>query len=276
MKMLDSQNLRGQVCPINLPKIRLTTILLISLICAVGSAAHAASRNAATDGINNSSGAPPQAPQNRSVPFKVTETLILSIPLQYERFAGSGHPAPDSPAARLLPVENAHVGFDFFLPDFSGYTALRLNENFDTDEVQVAYLIASNPRPSDQGFPNNYPPNMLTNVLRDIADPNDFQDMYGLRCYKGRILKSQAFCYGKRGENDGEGILFDVKIPPYGPGLVNPQMHTRYFAKRYGGIEIAWRTNTKNLPRWHEIDAQIWKFIDAWNVATAKSAVPEK
>lgn len=248
--------------PINLRRTWTTaTLLICSLIGACG--------------IDTSSDVANQWPQGRSIPFKVTDNLILSIPLAYERFAISGHPAAYSPAAPVRPVESAQVAFDFFLPDFSGYTRQRFEENFDTNEVQVAYLVASNPQPSDGGVPNNYPPNVLANVLRDLADPNDFQDMYGLRCYKGRILKSRAFCYGKRGEQDGEGILLDVMIPPFGPGLVNPQMHARYFAKRYGGVELAWRTNTKNLPRWHEIDAQIWKFIDTWNIAEAKSAGPE-
>jgi hypothetical protein len=48
-------------------------------------------------------------------------------------------------------------------------------------------------------------------------------------------------------------------------------MQARYFSKRYGGVRIAWRTHVRNLPRWHEIDAQIWKFIDAWSVAPAQT-----
>jgi hypothetical protein len=48
-------------------------------------------------------------------------------------------------------------------------------------------------------------------------------------------------------------------------------MHARYISKRFGGVEIAWRTHGGNFPRWHEIDAQIWKFIEAWNVANFRS-----
>lgn len=209
------------------------------------------------------------------MPLKVTNSLILSIPLEYERFAISGHPAAASPKDHDRPVESGRASFYFFLPDFSGYTVQRFKENFDTNEVQVAYLIASDPHPTGLNVPNSYPPNMLKNALKYLADPNDFQDMYGLRCYKGRILKSEAFCYGRRDENDGEDILFNIMIPPYRTGVVNPQMHARYFSKRYGGVEIAWRSNAKNLPRWHEIDAQIWRFIDTWNIAASKSDRPE-
>ena len=48
-----------------------------------------------------------------------------------------------------------------------------------------------------------------------------------------------------------------------------PLMQARYFSRRYGGVRIAWRTHVRNFSRWREIDAQIWKFIDAWNVARA-------
>jgi len=46
-----------------------------------------------------------------------------------------------------------------------------------------------------------------------------------------------------------------------------PLIKANYFSRRYGGVRIAWRTHVRNLPRWHDIDQQIWKFVDAWNVA---------
>jgi hypothetical protein len=49
-------------------------------------------------------------------------------------------------------------------------------------------------------------------------------------------------------------------------------MTARYFSKRYDGVEVSWRTNTKNLPHWREIDDQVWKFLADWNVADRKTA----
>jgi hypothetical protein len=46
-----------------------------------------------------------------------------------------------------------------------------------------------------------------------------------------------------------------------------PTIKANYFSRLHGGVRIAWRTPVKNLARWQDIDAQIWKFIDAWNVA---------
>ena len=50
-------------------------------------------------------------------------------------------------------------------------------------------------------------------------------------------------------------------------------MTTKYFSVKYGGIDIAWRSHMDNWPRWKEIDAQIWKYIDAWNIAS-KASLP--
>ena len=77
----------------------------------------------------------------------------------------------------------------------------------------------------------------------------------------------EQFCYGKRDSDLNEYPLLDVIVPPYSPGHLFPMMTTRYFSPKYGGVEIAWRSHMKNWPRWREIDARIWKYIDAWNVA---------
>ena len=51
-------------------------------------------------------------------------------------------------------------------------------------------------------------------------------------------------------------------------------MSTKYFSHKYGGIEIAWHAHMKNFAQWREIDTQIWKYIDAWNIAPKNLTVP--
>lgn len=168
----------------------------------------------------------------------------------------------------------AGAGFDLFLPDFSGYTLERYRESFDTNEVHVAYVVSASEIEADPKHPTHYPSNQLRNTLRYLANPKEYRDMHGLRCYTGRILKTKMYCYSAQGGSDHEGILFTVEVPPYSAGVVNPLIRTNYFSKRYGGIEIAWWTNVKNIPRWRDIDAQIWTFLAKWNVAGAKQSAP--
>ena len=202
-------------------------------------------------------------PQGHSPPLKVTDGLILEIPLEYERSAISGEPSHEPNFAR---PERAEARFDFFLPGFSGYTLENYRNESNPDKVEVVYLHAANPQESEPDAPGAYPPNMLKRALRDVLNPSDYRDVYGLRCYRDRVPSDRITCYGRRDEAANEDIMLSAFLPPYG-GNPFPELQARYFSSRYGGVRIAWRTHVRNLPRWHEIDTQIWKFIDAWRVA---------
>jgi hypothetical protein len=208
-------------------------------------------------------GRPREWPQGRAAPVKITEQLILAVPLPYERSAiePGGPPAPP-------PGQSAHgeVHFDFFLPDFSGYTLQNYRNDSDPNKVEVVYVHAGNPHEADPDAPGEYPPNMLKRSLQQILDPNRYQDQYGLRCYQGRVVTSRITCYGPR-DAAGEDIMLTTLVPPYAADVTFPEMQARYFSKRYGGVRVSWRTHVRNLPRWREIDTRIWKFIDAWNIA---------
>jgi hypothetical protein len=206
-------------------------------------------------------------PAGRSAPLKITDTLILSIPLEYERAAiYHGEPAR---ALMFVQSDRADGQFDFFLPHFSGYTLQNYQEESDPNKVEVVYLHAGDPHEAEPDAPGEYPPNMLKRALQDFLNPDDHQDMYGLRCYQGRVASERITCYGRREASAREDIMLYASVPPYAAGVSFPLVQARYFSKRYGGVRIAWRTHVSNLSRWREIDTQIWKFIDTWNVAPA-------
>jgi hypothetical protein len=203
-------------------------------------------------------------PEGRTPPLTITDTLVLAIPLQYERSAIEDARAPRSPFPGVSGRTEAR--FDFFLPDFSGYTLQNYRNEFDENKVEVVYLHAGDPHEADPGAPGEYPPNMLERLLQDFLNPKDYKDMYGLRCYKARVLIDRLTCYGSRDAATREDILLYVPGPDVSQSTF-PVLKANYFSRRYGGVRIAWRTHARNLPHWHEIDAQIWKFIDTWNVA---------
>ena len=207
---------------------------------------------------------PPTAwPEGRTGPLRITDELVLAIPLQYERAAIEDGPAPRSPFPGVGGRTEAR--FDFFLPDFSGYTLQNYRNDLDPNKVEVVYLHAGDPHEGDPGAPGEYPPNMLKRLLQDQLDPRSHQNQYGLRCYTGRVLTDRLACYGRRDAAAREDILLYVPVAPAADAF--PVIRATYFSRRYGGVRIAWRTPVANLPRWHDIDTQIWKFIGAWNVA---------
>jgi len=208
-------------------------------------------------------------PEGRTAPLKITDTLVLAIPLQYERSAIEDARAPRSPFRGVAGRTEAR--FDFFLPDFSGYTLQNYRNDSDPNKVEVVYLHAGDPHEADPGAPGEYPPNMLKRSLQDQLDPRNTQDMYGLRCYRGRILTDRLACYGVRDAAAHEDILLYVPVDAPTPDNL-ATIKANYFSRRYGGVRIAWRAQARNLPYWHDIDAQIWKFIDAWNVAPPVTA----
>ena len=237
------------------------------LVAALAAAMIAATGCAKKPGAPAAPAAPPLTawPEGRTAPQKITDSLVLAIPLQFQRSAIEDGRAPRSPFPGIS--GRTEVRFDFFLPDFSGYTLQNYRNDFDENRVEVVYLHAGDPHEADPDAPGEYPPNMLKRSLKDLLNPNDYKDMYGLRCYRGRVLTDRLTCYGRRDQAAGEDILLYVPVAPFPPQMTFPTIKANYFSRLHGGVRIAWRTHVNNLPRWHDIDAQIWKFIDAWNVA---------
>lgn len=212
-------------------------------------------------------------PNGRAALFKLKDNLVLAIPPQYQKFWLQKDQVVRAPAQAGQIPKVAAASFVFFLPNFSGYTPSNYLNDFDEDEVEVVELEAADPRQTEPDAPGFYPPNMLKHLLdAHLLRSDDYRDQYGLRCYRQHVASNLEFlgritCYGRRDEVDKEDIMFFADTGPRSPALRFPHMQAEYFTRRYGGLRIVWRTNVKNLPRWHDIDAQIWKFIDAWNTA---------
>jgi hypothetical protein len=170
------------------------------------------------------------------------------------------------------------AGFTMHMPDYAGYTPDNYRKDFDENRVEIIYIA---PAPMDQmepGAPGAYPPNMFerasTGPYRSF-DPDKYEEKYGLRCYFDLDKEGdEQYCYGKRDSDLDEYLLLRVAVPPYRATTQFPIMTTRYFSPQYRGLEISWRTHMNNFPRWREIDAQIWKYIDAWNIAPKTTPSP--
>ena len=213
-------------------------------------------------------------PDGRPALFKIKEELILAIPPQYQQFWYQGNKVVRAPAPVSQAKQVPSIGFEFFMPDFSGYTPQNYKKEFDEHRVNVIEIQPADPAQAAPDAPGEYPPNMLKRMLGSVLDPNNYQDLYDLRCYRHfpGFHTDKITCYGRRDATHAEDIMLDVTVPPYQPSTRFPIMQARYFSQRYGGLRVVWRTHASNLSRWHDIDAQVWKFIDSWNVANTKNA----
>lgn len=208
---------------------------------------------------------------------KLKDNLILAIPAQHHQFWTQRHWLtridtsfrPPYPLDKLPYAKSA--GFTMHLPDFFGYTPDNYLKDFDENRVEIVYISPAPMSYMEPNAPGSYPPNQFARVSTGpyrAFDPEKYEEKYGLRCYQqlDRDSDSQS-CYGKRGAEPDDYLFLDITPPPYRPSTRFPNMTTNYFSPKYGGLEIAWRTHMKNWPRWREIDTQVWKYIDAWNVA---------
>ncbi len=204
-------------------------------------------------------------PRGHTPPAKITDSLVLEIPLEYQRAAIQR----EAPLRPMFPTATGHteVQFDFFLPNFSGYTLQNYRNESDPNKVEVVYLHEGNPHEAEPDAPGEYPPNMLKRALGELLNPDDHRELYGLKCYAERARPDHFACYGQRDAARHEDIMLFTQLAPYPAEVTFPQLQARYFSRRYGGVRIAWRTHAGNLPRWREIDTHIWQFIEAWNVA---------
>lgn len=208
---------------------------------------------------------------------KLKDELILAIPPQHHQFWTQRHwlTGIDSSfrppmALSKLPYAKS-AGFTMHMPDFAGYTPDNYLKDFDENRVEIVYIMPAPMSYMEPGAPGSYPPNVFPRVATGpfrAFDPEKYEEKFGLRCYERLDRTSDTqYCYGRRDSDLDEYLLLYVMVPPYERHHVFPMMTTSYFSPKYGGLEIAWRSHMNNWPRWREIDAQIWKYIDAWNIA---------
>ena len=218
-------------------------------------------------------------PQGRPALFRIRRDLIVAVPPQYQQFWRQDHKVArlPSPISAIPKDQVPGVSFQFFLPNFTGYTPENYSKAgdpvdfFDPDEVSVIELEPADPKEGTPGAIGDYPPNMLARILRKLLNPASARHMYGLTCYKFSYQAPETHgkweCWGKDESASGNYVMLDVFLPPYDSWIKFPTMQARYFTPKYGGLKIIWRTSAKNFSRWQDIDAQVWKFIGEWNIS---------
>ena len=91
-----------------------------------------------------------------------------------------------------------------------------------------------------------------------------FSRQYGLDCYLFKFNGSDILnrvCYGHsiNPKITGMRILFR--------GRSDEWLDVESLEPIYGGLIVRWRFDRRNLAQWQQIDAAVWRLLDAWNVA---------
>lgn len=205
---------------------------------------------------------------DRPALFKLSDTMLLQIPPIYQGFWAQRNNVTRAPADLSKLPTVSQVGFVFFMPDFTGYTPQNYERDFDEDRVDVISIEYVGMGQAQAGAPGAFPPNMFKRAVEyQSIDLENYQEKYDLRCYAPRPSQAgNEQCYGIRDATRSEYMWLRTMVPPESLAFKYPLMQAHYFTPKYGGVEILWRANMKHFPRWHDIDSQIWKFIDSWNL----------
>ena len=88
----------------------------------------------------------------------------------------------------------------------------------------------------------------------------------GLDCYRFNNGSDGKRCFGHSTYPSISGFSFYVSPYYSSPGTkTNILVTSREFI--YGGIRIQWFTHQQNIYRARDIDAAIWRLLDAWNIS---------
>ena len=82
-------------------------------------------------------------------------------------------------------------------------------------------------------------------------------DKYGMQCHK---LEYRYQCFGESNNPKISGLVVDIWDS-------EPKVSVSYSELIYGGIELSWYVHKDNLHQWKEIDANIWRLLETWNVS---------
>lgn len=215
---------------------------------------------------------PNQWPGDPTV-FKLKDSLILAIPQHFDRehrepvWMVNGVKTKTPPFdTKTLPVaDQAPAGF--YLPDYAQHFHTGSPKGYlDKSLVQVAYIAAVPAYILESGLYTSTS-DAFTRRMSGL-DLTHYEFLAGLRCYKyeGNTGDSRA-CYGDRNDSSEEFISMRITVPPYQSATHFPNYQVRYRTKKYGGVQVSWRSHMDTFPHWKQIDAELWKYIEAWNIA---------
>ena len=103
---------------------------------------------------------------------------------------------------------------------------------------------------------------LMEDELKSRLDIKSRKETDGLVCYNLINEEEWMRCFGRSDHPSISGFQFALS-----PSISN--VFVASIETVYGGIRIDWFTHKKNINKAREIDAAIWRLLDAWNVAPA-------
>jgi hypothetical protein len=97
--------------------------------------------------------------------------------------------------------------------------------------------------------------------LMKEVDRQSVQTQNGLTCYRVKEAYEHRRCFGQSTNHLISG--FEIHIP----ANKNQTIYAGYREINYGGIELNWIIDQKNIAQAQKVDEAIWRVLDTWNIS---------
>ena len=216
-------------------------------------------------------------PARRAV-FRINGQLVLSIPISQSPYGMSldRTPMKCEKIANLPITSFVHFALQARGSASPGEgSSQRINGADGPSTVSPDYLNVRidlrGPDAAEPGAAGSFPPNVEERIeggnaypsLRQYVESQSFEDLHCSRIGPGGDWQ----CLGKRHEGGAPEIFF--KYSEFPPDRRFVQIYANYYSTKYGGIDVNWHTVTSSVSNWREIDDEVWKHLDEWNLERA-------
>ena len=180
-------------------------------------------------------------------------------------------------AKKLHAVKDMHdIEFSLMLNGDKGKATDAYN-NDDENQVKVTIKGLTTAMRADNTSTKGIFEGIVASRDRKYFIPETLFHKHGLTCYYSDPEGSHFRCFGISSGNGVTGIY--LSVPTEKAGFTDNSYERLitgdYYEPIMGGVRITWKTHPKNWDRWREIDAAVWRMLNAWNVSSQTNTAQE-
>ncbi|ATZ68343.1 hypothetical protein BSR56_13925 [Acinetobacter haemolyticus] len=156
-----------------------------------------------------------------------------------------------------LPYSDGQLEFNLMLNGSTVQATDSFHGSDSLDHPDQVKVRMRNPRFLGKNSKQIFETDLTLSLDRDLKTTQ-----YGLDCYPDKERESVG-CFSESKNKKVSGFRFF-----YSPDH-SKRIYVYSTERIYGGIEIQWITDIKNINQAKNIDVAIWHLLDAWNVSPA-------
>lgn len=192
------------------------------------------------------------------------------VPERFPKFTEAERAAFEADFDKKLHARNSlhHIEFSLMLNGAKGKATDAYN-NDNENQVKVTVQGLTMDMRAEHITTKSSNERMLASKDHRYFIPASLFHKYGLTCYYNSPEGRRYLCFGNSGGDGVTGV--NLLVPTEKAGFTESSyerlISADYYEPIMAGVWIKWQTHPKNWDKWREIDAAVWRLLNAWNVA---------